>query len=296
MSASAPGKVILFGEHSVVYGKRCIAAAIDLRTEVVVSGGIASDAGLSPQQCGLCVKALGETVTTASLDCTVWEKESRQRQTPVTDAVAVILEVLHGVFEKEEKKAEVMSMLGVLDVTVNSDLPAMRGLGSSASFSVAVSACLLAYFDILPSRNSTTLDSDDLARINSTALTAERRLHGNPSGIDNFVVTYGGFVTKLGATMERLFIGADDLALLVIDTNVPRSTSKLVANVRDRLNKHPNATQQLLDSAGSIAEEACQVLTTDDNSKVEQLETLMEMNQGVLEALGVGHAKVSRNK
>lgn len=80
-------------------------------------------------------------------------------------------------------------------VVVTSEIPLNSGLGSSASFCVALAAALLAFTD------SVSLDMNhkgwlsfgerELELINKWALEGEKLIHGRPSGIDNTVSTYG---------------------------------------------------------------------------------------------------------
>ncbi len=77
-------------------------------------------------------------------------------------------------------------------MTVKSNLPIGAGLGSSAAYAVCIAAGLLAW------RHAVTTPFDDSSRllINAWAFEAEKIMHGNPSGIDNCVSTYGHEIPK----------------------------------------------------------------------------------------------------
>jgi mevalonate kinase len=76
---------------------------------------------------------------------------------------------------------------------VKSELPVGAGLGSSASFSVCLAASMLNHFGYLTLNEGSSIMSSDLTTINEWALYAEKVIHGNPSGVDNTVGTYGKF-------------------------------------------------------------------------------------------------------
>mmetsp|Transcript_11412 Transcript_11412/g.34910 ORF Transcript_11412/g.34910 Transcript_11412/m.34910 type:complete len:350 (+) Transcript_11412:322-1371(+) len=264
--ASAPAKIILFGEHSVVYGKRCIAASIDLRTDVEVQ--------LDPCPPQVSVEALDERTEGSWQHVSEWSADAN---TPFKRAVGVVV-AMAAVAELHSQSVQ---------VRVSSTIPPGRGLGSSAAFSVALSAAFLAASGGITGK----LDEAELSITNAMAFRAEKLLHGNPSGVDNTISCYGGFLSKLGDKIERL--KGKELTLLVIDTNVDRQTASLVGGVKYRLQSFPDIMYPLLDVAGQLAEEASSVLR-DGKSDMERLSALMEMNQGMLESFGVGHAEVSR--
>lgn len=87
------------------------------------------------------------------------------------------------------------------DFCVRSNLPVGAGLGSSASYSVCVATALLKINGHL-SRSMDSMAQRDL--VNQWAFQAEKVIHGNPSGIDNTVSTFGGAVAFKKGAIEPL--------------------------------------------------------------------------------------------
>lgn len=80
-------------------------------------------------------------------------------------------------------------------MVVTSELPLGSGLGSSAAFSVALSAALLGFSDSVSldmgQQEWSLFGESDLELVNKWAFEGEKIIHGKPSGIDNTVSTYG---------------------------------------------------------------------------------------------------------
>ena len=101
--------------------------------------------------------------------------------------------------------SSIIDRLGSFSVEINSSIPVGAGLGSSASYSVCLVTALLAAMEAIPSDQETTtatlsvakgegtisLPHQDLALICNWSLEAEKLVHGNPSGVDNSICTYG---------------------------------------------------------------------------------------------------------
>ena len=110
-AASAPGKIILSGEHFVVHGSYSVAAAIDRRVFVTVREIEEKSRIVSEGQ-----------VSNISVD------DGRFR------AVKLVSRNILSSFPKSEKNR--------LEVSIRSEIPAGSGLGSSAAVSVATAAAL----------------------------------------------------------------------------------------------------------------------------------------------------------
>ncbi|XP_044500447.1 mevalonate kinase-like isoform X2 [Mangifera indica] len=186
-------------------------------------------------------------------------------------------------------------------VIVTSDLPVGAGLGSSAAFCVSLTATLLAYSD------SVSLDKNqqgwlaygdsDLDLLNKWAFEGEKIIHGKPSGLDNTVSTYGNIIKFRSGNLTRIKSNMP-LKMLITDTKVGRNTKALVAGVSDRTLRHPAAMGFVFNAVDSIGKELSTLIespTPDELStteKEERLQELMEMNQGLLQCMGVSHASV----
>lgn len=188
-----------------------------------------------------------------------------------------------------------------LRVVVTSELPIGAGLGSSAAFAVCVSAGLLHAIGAVEVSDdaSNPWSAEALELINGWAFVVEKVIHGTPSGIDNAISTHGGALKFVkGVPPERL--GAmPTLRILLVNTRVGRSTKEYVAKVRRNKDSFP-AVSLVIDAMGSLAEQAVSVFealksaqdAADETAAAESmghLEGLVELNQHLLNGIGVGH-------
>lgn len=164
-------------------------------------------------------------------------------------------------------------------VYLSGDLPTFGGLGSSAAFCVGLVRALAAEF------HKKLTDE----QINEFAYEGEKVFHGNPSGVDNTIATYGGaIVFKRGETsqknkFEKINIG-DGLPLVIGVTGVFSNTSLMVRKVREKKEKDEKWFAKLMKKEERIVADARIALEKGDWKK---LGKLMLKNQELLEEIGV---------
>ncbi len=246
--ASAPAKVILFGEHAVVYGLSAIAAPLStLRAHAVVTPTAAG--------AGLFIDAvdLGEQVSIGT-------------GSPSPDHTLARAALL------------CLSELGIraadLTVRLTSQIPIASGLGSGAALTAALMRALVASAGaILP---------DD--RLNELVYEVEREFHGTPSGIDNTVVVFERAITFVRGERPALLAVGAPFTLIVADTGVRSSTREAVAAVRALVESDPAGARSMLNAIGQIAGQARGAIAA---GHVEDLGALMTENHALLGALTV---------
>ncbi|XP_068937730.1 mevalonate kinase [Petaurus breviceps papuanus] len=309
---SAPGKVILHGEHAVVHGKVALAEALNLRTFLRIKPHKDGKVRLSLPNIGAQrdwdVSKL-QLLQAAFLD-------SGEPTAPTPEQVEK-LKVFAG-FPTGPPDSRVLAMLAFLylysficrkqrplpsmDIVVWSELPTGAGLGSSAAYSVCLAAALLASCEEITGRlkegtTSAGWTEEELNLINRWAFLGEKVIHGSPSGVDNSISTWGGALRFQGGNILPLR-RIPALRILLTNTKVPRSTKVLVAQVKDRLLKFPEIMNPLLASMDAISQECERVLgmmaVTPAPEQYLVLEELIDMNQHLLNAIGVGHASLDR--
>lgn len=297
---SAPGKVIIHGEHAVVYGKRALAASLGLRTELTLL-----------ETCDrLVLLQLPDVNVTAKWQADEFSEVSgafgNSEEPKAADAdVISLLKKMAGV-DEETNDMEKLALVAFLylfcsiavknrivpsvSFDVHSLLPLSAGLGSSASYSVCLAAGLLLYAGKVTHGNqSQSLTETDLDLINQWAFMAEKVIHGRPSGIDNCVSTYGGALFFQGGSTTPLK-RMPHLRILIVNTKVRRSTKVLVESVRKKHDKYPDIVKPILDSIEGITSKFESLLNKEfDADSYEVMKDLIEMNQQLLVFLGVSH-------
>ncbi|RMZ71970.1 Mevalonate kinase [Pyrenophora seminiperda CCB06] len=325
---SAPGKVIVFGEHAAVYGEPAIAAAISLRSYLLVTTLSNSNRTirLNFQDIGLDhtwkINALPWKVAQLS-------SKSNNYSAPDTldpelfDAVKPHAEAVSKEFPEKQRKIHITSAAAFLYLflslgspesygcvyTLRSTIPIGAGLGSSASVCVCMSSALLLQTRSLsqPYPDQTAEEAEErVKRINDWAFVGEMCIHGNPSGVDNVVSVRGKAVVfqrnDSGPPSVTPLTTFPKLPLLLINTQQPRSTAALVGQVKSLKQNIPLITESLLRGIGQLTTTAIELIRSanfgsvnnEEFNDVEHLGTLMRMNHGLLVSLGVSHPKLER--
>ncbi|ETN22381.1 mevalonate kinase [Phytophthora nicotianae INRA-310] len=309
---SAPGKLLLLGEHAVVYGCPVVAAALsDLRIKAEITR-IHVPAGIEPSIEFSCkdIKSTGDkqplrrTYATSALQKVVagLEDEVQYVPTPSQEVMTRIDGVLEGETPEDAKTMRAPLFLccallrssgylsgskGGLHVEVETcGLPIGAGLGSSAAMSVALSG---AFAELSGSSRKHELDF-----INEYAFGAEVILHGSPSGADNTVSCFGGtllFQKHPEPSFDRIQCPLNKFRFLLVNTRVPRSTKVQVANVRKRYEADREKVQKQFDTIQQLVEKFV-ALSERKVLSEEVLGQEIEHNQQILSDLGVGHPQI----
>lgn len=256
ITSSAPGKVILFGEHAVVYDKLSIAAAIDRRVLVEVNHG---DKGIKIFSKNFkSEKTLSKEKLSGLLGKFRKLKEEnnfdRIKKIGEKDVLSPLFIVIANILEKYGFKS--------LDLTIKSDVP--KNLGSSSAVFVASALAVSKFLDRdLPAKE-----------ISKFAYQGDIIAHGGtPSGIDNNVVTYGGFIQyKKSEEVKSLDIDFE-LPLVIIDSGEPTKTSETVPAVRKLKEKNPEFVNLVLDKLGEISYFGIEALKSKNLGKIGRLMT-----------------------
>jgi len=237
VKVSAPGKIILSGEHAVVYGFPEILCAIDKRLSVEIEEG----------EKGLKVKP-------------------DQGKTLVEYALEVI------------KKKLGLNGLRNLKVQVDSQIPIGSGMGSSAAFAVAITGALFEFLKLPRS----------LKKINGIAYEIEKKQHGTPSGGDNTISTYGGFLlyrkeTETFKVFSPLKTKVLPSICLINSGRPEESTGEMIKTVRDFIVKSPKKSEIIFKEMEKITRGFLKFLS----GEKQNFGDLIARNERFLEDLGV---------
>lgn len=223
--ASASAKIILVGEHAVVYGQPAIAVPVsDLRAFASVE---ANDSGVL-------------RIVSAELDIPVnIDTEA------VDNALALTARLVLTTLKAASPSATIY---------IRSDIPVASGLGSGAAVSTALARALCAALD-------TEMDE---ATLNSLIYEVEKIHHGTPSGIDNTVIVYERPVYFVRGQAIETLARAIPFTLLIGDTGKSASTRTAVAGVREFFEREPETVQPMLDEVGALVRSARAALEAGD--------------------------------
>ncbi len=259
-SASAPGKIILFGEHFVVYGIPALLAAINKRTTVQVkarSDGfvrLSSDIGVSAKYGESGVKSI------------IGGKQT--------------LEILDPIYAAAKSAHASNAVDKGLEVKIKSQIPYGIGLGSSAASCVATVAAV----DSMGAGH-------DRDWICGKAIEAERIIHKNSSGADCYVSTFGGIMRYSKLDGYCSIQPKRPLYFVLGSTGVRHSTGEMVEKVRKFRDASPSVFKSIGNHANLICTVAVTALESGDHAKVGNL---MNENQALLEKIGVSHARAEK--
>lgn len=192
-TASAPGKIILVGEHAVVYGRPAIAVPISKVKATATVEETRRGTG-----CVIIAKDLNRTIRVA--------------EAALNDPLAAIVRSTLVHFRAQDLDAT---------ITVSSTIPIASGMGSGAAVSAAIARALAAHL-------GHTMNNDILAAL---VFEVEKLYHGAPSGVDNTVIAHARPVFFVKNRLVEAFAVKSPLRLLIADTGIPSLTKVVVEDV-----------------------------------------------------------------
>ena len=256
ISASAPGKAILIGEHAVVYGHPAIAVPVH---------GVSARAAVTPA-----IKAPpGEVHIEAAQIGIDADLGALPESDPLAAAVRAALQAL-GLIRPP-----------ALNVRVSSTIPIAGGLGSGAAVSVAILRAVSAFL-------GHPLNDE---QVSALAFEIEKLHHGTPSGIDNTVITYARPIFFVKGQPPDFLQVAKPFTLLIADTGVATPTREAVAAVRAAWQANPPRYERLFAQIGDLAIQARSAVESGD---IELLGPLMDANHEILQQLEVSSPELDK--
>ena len=198
MRASTPGKIILAGEHAVVYGKPALVATVNRRLTVSIR-------------------------ERKDNEIKIFSNESLEQ---IKEAIKKFEEM----YVAYRDRGIQPTYVGGLEIRVKSEVPVKVGMGSSAAVAVAVVGGLLAFVKKLKK-----FSGKDKELINKIAYEVEKKAHGNPSGIDNTIVTFGGFLWyQKRMPFKRIKLKDLPKFILINTGNAEETTGEMVNKVNSK--------------------------------------------------------------
>jgi len=258
--ASAPGKVILFGEHFVVYGVKAILCAINKRITVTaekIEGGkisIKSNIGNLELETG---KLISEINSPLKPFYYLADKMLKNENTGI-------------------------------EIIVESDIPLGVGLGSSSACCVAGAAAISKLFKKISKEE-----------ILSLAIEAEKTIFENTSGADCTVCTYGGIMDYDKENGFHKIESEPNFHLVIANSNIEHSTESVVEDVRKFKENNEVEFSSLCKMESKLVEDVLELLKENDIKKLgtkvkenqEYLETIGISNGKLREMIQIGQTQ-----
>lgn len=247
--ASAPGKVILFGEHFIVYGGKAILCSINKR--ITIESQLSNSDKIK--------------ITSGLGTISVPKNESIQNIDPVFRPVVYVAQKILQKFKSDSGLA----------ISIKSEIPAGVGLGSSSACCVAAASSVSGLF--------ANYSKEEVLQL---ALEAEKTIFENASGADSTVCTYGGMLEyhRDGKIKKLDFV--PKFQLVVADSKIMHSTSKVVSKVKKFKDDNPQIFSELCDKEGRLIEETLEALKEND---LNVIGAKMNQNQTYLGKIGVSN-------
>ena len=222
--ASAPAKIILFGEHFVVHGTKAILAAIDKRVTV--------------------------TTTFTENKTIKINSELGTIEVPISSSHEEVKNEFRPFVYLANKIINSDQNVSGLEITIDSDIPIGVGLGSSSACCVAAAASISELFN--------ELSSEEILKM---SIEAEKTIFPDTSGADCTVCTYGGMIEY--PSIEKID-NTFDLNLLIANSMIPHSTKRSVEKVSKFKENNEERFSELCDLQTKLIDEVNLALKNKD--------------------------------
>ena len=255
--ASAPGKVILFGEHFVVYGVKAILCSINKR--VTVTAEKISDKKI------VINSEIGNLIL-----------EPNKSILEINSPLKPFYYLANKVIKNQDTG---------IQIKIDSEIPLGVGLGSSSACCVAGAAAIFKLFG--------DISKEEILEL---AIEAERTIFENTSGADCTVCVYGGIMEYDKKQGFKKIEDEPNFQLVIANSNIEHSTESMVSEVKAFTIKNKEEFSKLLDQELELVEDVLKLLKENNTIKLgekinqnqEYLETIGISNNQLREMIEIG--------
>ena len=259
------GKLILFGEHFVVYKAPALVGAVAAYTDCSIEFVYDNDDDNDNDDDH---KTKFEIIDNRPAIPNYKMKKAKEGE----EAVKLVLEHLK-VFTDHRRRFQKMKL------TFGGDLCCVSGIGASAAQVVSLARALK---QTVPNLANMTEEE-----INAAGYEGEKGYHGTPSGIDNTAATYGGLLKFQRTDDDPIFIKKqimEPIRIVYASTGITASTTEVVGDVRHKKEENPEWFNGLLKKYLSIVEQGEKAI---DDGDIVKLGSLMDENHKLCQELTV---------
>ncbi len=256
VTASAPSQAFLLGEHAVLYGSPALALSVDRRAYSTAEP-LRKGEILIKSELGEYKERKGEILT------------PNENLAKLADGLKILL-----------SRYDIRS--GV-KLNIRSEVPIGSGMASSASVAAAISKSIDGLFEL-------DMSNQDLLE---AVYIFERIIHGKASKTGPACAVLGGaiWIEWSGSEMEAMSLGYKRVPLAIACTGEPSPTKAMIESVSHLKSRIPEVHSKLVRSISEVVREGRSALERED---LETLGSLMNINQGLLYALGVSSWPIER--
>ena len=247
--ATAPGKIILFGEHFVVHGTHAVVCAINKRVSVT-----------------------SETNDTAAISI---ESSLGKAAIPITEDVDTVEKKFRPFFFIAKEVISDHNFKNGINIKIESDIPIGAGLGSSSACCVAGAASI-----------SNLFSKPDISQILDMSIDAERTIFPKTSGADCTVSALGGIIEYQKESDPKSIKTEHDFDFVVVNSQKMHNTDAVVSRVNQFKEKNEDAFSELCKEEDNLILKAVDSLQTFD---LDIIGKCMSQNQIFLERIGVSN-------
>ena len=257
--ASAPGKVILFGEHFVVYGIKAILCSINKRVTVTAEKTNGKKISINSK--------IGKLVL-----------EPNKSILEINSPLKPFYYLANKAIKNEDTG---------IHIEIDSEIPLGAGLGSSSACCVAGAAAIFKLFG--------DISKEEILKL---AIEAEKTIFKNTSGADCTVCTYGGIMEYDKNNGFKKIEDKPNFQLVIVNSNIEHSTQSMVSKVKEFENKNKEKFSNLSDLESQLVEDVLKLVKENKTKEIgekmnknqEYLEILGISNNELTKMIRIGQS------
>ena len=302
--SSSGGKVIISGEHSVVYGKPALAFGIDKHTKMYLNC-YKSDQN---KNCFALINLMSLKINfkISKNEMIEYLKSNDKIQNINNDNIVCkhkkhLIQIISNIYVKLKDLIKLEKVKYYIEntyflISISSDIPVGFGLGSSAAYNVCIvnGLCLL----INKLLNNNIFNKKDILLLSNES---EKIFHnGTPSGIDASCSLFGGVInfrsindqSNVKIPINNFFL--NKIKFILINTKIQRNGGEFIKNVSNFKENNPELFNNLINDIGDVTNNIINLIMkeqSDDDDCFKFFE-LIKQNQKLLKSICVSNNEI----